>query len=430
LNVGLEWIRKVRDARRDARAARSRRLTWAAALAFLASVTMVRPARAEWLTLDQVVARVRVQALAVADARGNVGVAEAAGVGARLSPFTNPYLEVQVDRGRATQDVQIQGLLFLPFEVNGQRGTRIREAEGLLAWRKVGLADAQARAMGEAIAAYGDVLTAATRLGDVMRAEEEAKNELSYFAQRMALGESTVFERSLAEAEVARWAQTRVETQLRLVNASARLSVLIGAQVDAPPASVRASIPDLRIGQTDSDVAAIVEGSPQIAAVRKEIAYWDASRERVSREKFVPVNVLVVGGRGDLGEPRIGGGLSWTFPVTRRNQGEIANAEAQGSRAMAVAERLRQVVDVRVRAALQSYALSRAAVAEQDATGIPATERMVDAALTSYRAGKGEILRVFIARRDLLIARGRRLDLIQSAWNAYGELAAFKGDLP
>jgi hypothetical protein len=77
--------------------------------------------------------------------------ARAFGVGARVSSFGNPYLEVVADRGKFTHDVQVLSTLFLPVDVHGQRSARVGEADRLLEWRQLSRVEMQSRAMAEAV---------------------------------------------------------------------------------------------------------------------------------------------------------------------------------------------------------------------------------------------------------------------------------------
>jgi outer membrane protein TolC len=54
----------------------------------------------------------------------------------------------------------------------------------------------------------------------------------------------------------------------------------------------------------------------------------------------------------------------------------------------------------------------------------------VSASVDGFKAGKIDITRALLARRDLAIARARRLDLIEAAWRAYADLVVISGDLP
>jgi outer membrane protein TolC len=83
-----------------------------------------------------------------------------------------------------------------------------------------------------------------------------------------------------------------------------------------------------------------------------------------------------------------------------------------------------------VLAAHETLVTLRSAVESLDHEGLPAAEAVVAATQASFLAGKLERVRVVMARRDLIQARDRRLQLIEDGWRAYGEMAAILGELP
>ena len=56
--------------------------------------------------------------------------------GARLPAVGNPYLDLQIDRGSTTKDVQALGYLYVPIEINGARGARVEESTALVQWKR------------------------------------------------------------------------------------------------------------------------------------------------------------------------------------------------------------------------------------------------------------------------------------------------------
>jgi cobalt-zinc-cadmium efflux system outer membrane protein len=70
--------------------------------------------------------------------------------------------------------------------------------------------------------------------------------------------------------------------------------------------------------------------------------------------------------------------------------------------------------------------LYRARVQAGDAT----EQDAVEAAVQVQKAGKGELLRVLTARRDLALLRTRRLEMIRREWGIVSQAAALTGDLP
>ncbi len=408
----------------------SRRICRFLGTAMLAlAILSVTPQARAFPSLDEAVGRAQAHAPSAVDARGSARVAEALEAGARVSSLWNPYIELTGDRGRFTRDVQINGSLFLPIEIQGQRGARIAEWERLVAWRRAALGDALAQTLRDATEAYGRAKIASARLEQAERAEQEATLEANAVGERLRAGDAATYELSVAESETSRWAQLRVSASVELRQALTRLEELTGDRVERPSVT-EVSAPSLRRPLPAGDWSSWLAANPSLKALQAESQLWQSTAERSKKEALSPLNIVVLGGRGDVGEARFGGGLAWTFPVFRRNQGEIARAESEQTRAHAVRGALRDALTARLSGARDAYDIASAGVLELQSTGIPAAERVVATALESQRAGKGELARVIIARRDLASARTRQLDLMELAWSAYAELAGYKGELP
>jgi len=389
---------------------------------------------AEFPTLDRAIQLARARALVVNDAQGELGVAHAQMVGARASAFGNPYVDIQLEQGLArnpTQQLQAIAYAYFPVDLTGQRGARIDEADKLIKWREVGVNDARGIASGEAVASYGELVVGAARITDATNGEQAARDEARYFAGRLEAKDTTVYEKSLADAEVARWVQSRAESQIRVSAARARFTQVTGiTNVDSPPANASVAAPSLRGAWDDAFIARMVDRSPLVARLTAERSFWDASVERYKSERMPPVAFELIGGRGDLGEGRIGGGVVVTFPVSRRYQGEIARAEQGRTFAVSRLALYRSVVESRLRAARDAIVTVTKAIEELDQAGMPALERAVSSSVEGFKTGKIEITRVLLARRDLAIARGRRLDLLEAGWRAYADLTILSGELP
>jgi cobalt-zinc-cadmium efflux system outer membrane protein len=142
------------------------------------------------------------------------------------------------------------------------------------------------------------------------------------------------------------------------------------------------------------------------------------------------VNLILSAGRGDLGETRLGGGLAWTFPTLRTNQGEQARAEAERARALAEGEAQRRSLTAALRGYHAELTQVRAAIDEMSSTAEITAQTIVEAASEMQRAGKGEYLRVLMLRRDLAVLRSRRLDLVKRAWSISADIVAITGEAP
>lgn len=386
---------------------------------------------AGWPNLDQVVAQAKENAPAVVQASGAVATAHAIGVGARVTSLGNPYLEVIAERGKHTDGVQAIGQLFLPLDVNGQRAARIGEADDLLAWRQMSRAESQANAIAEAVQAYGDGLVSAANLANATQQEAEARSEARWFEAKAEARDATIVDVSVARAEVSRYVQARAEAQLRLNEARLRLIAITALEVDAaPPASRPPDPPPLRTTQASSTRLVAQGETPILRAMQAEASYWSAFRDRASAEKNQPFFLILHGGRGEFAEARYGAGIGYTFPVARRNQGDIARADAERGRSLQMRATIQRVTAARLQAAYSAYSTALEAVREMDATGVPAAEAALRATVDSFKEGKVELVRVIIARRDLAMVRARRLELMAAGWRAYAEIVSVLGVLP
>ena len=397
------------------------------------------PARADsaWPSLEDALLRAQRQAPEVLQARGELGRANAMQVGARMSSWGNPYLEIVADRAlertavERERGVQVQGMLFWPVEIGGQRSARLDEVKAQINWRQEGRLLAESQALGAVTFAYGNAVIASARIVEAERAEREARAELAWFVARTQAGDATAVDRNLAEVEVARWGQLKAEAEVRLAEARGAVSVLTGlVAIDRPPATETPDPPAMRSASADAYVGQVLARAPSLTSLDREGVYWDKLAERAEADRSPVLNLVLTGGRGELGEPRAGGGLAWTFPIVRRNEGEIAVARYEKQRAVTLRASLATVLETRARAAFEEYGLARSAVATLDAEGLPAHQRMVEATYAAFKAGKLELVRVLNARRDLATARARRLDLDEIAWRAYGQMAALTGERP
>lgn len=388
-------------------------------------------AHAAWPTLEVSVAEAQRRSEPVVRAEAEVGVARAGQLGAKVSKFGNPYLDLQVDRGSTTKDVQALAYLYTPMEIFGQRGARMDEAEAMKHWRDVGLTDAKSVATGQAIASYGSILVAAERLVIAEKGEQSARAEASYFEGRFAAQDATVYDRSLAQAELSRWLQTKAEAILKLTDAKVNLLRLTGNVAwNDPATSVAPLPPPLHHDWSKAFVRQVAEKSPALRSNRAESVYWEQSKKRWQAERRLPIELLLIGGRGDPGDLRLGGGLLIQLPVFRRFQGDIAKAEANQAYVQQVQPVIRTTVEARLDGAHQALMSMLEALQNLDNYGIPAGEKAVEASFESYKRGKIDLLQVLLARRELALAKSRRLDLLESAWRAYADLAAVSGDWP
>lgn len=373
----------------------------------------------------------RAHAPTAVGAQNEVAIGRSQYAGAGFRQLGNPYLEVFVDRGNggATKDLAVQGNLWLPVELSGQRGRRLAEVDSLVAWKSANSEAVQADVAGRAVTAFGNAVVANERVRTFESILATSKSEAELYRARMAAGDATLRDAKMAEVEVARNGVAVAEARADLARALSELEQLTGLdglgapEVDMPEPP---RVPADAAGKAEQ----VAERAPLVTASAREADYFAKAKERQALESHVPVNVILSAGRGDLGEARIGGGLSWTFPVLRKNQGEQARADAERTRALSERTVRARVVSSVIRGLSREHDAVRAAIDEMILSGEPAAQASVDAAITIQRAGKGELLNVLIARRDLVLLKARRLELLRRDWQIAGEFVSISGELP
>lgn len=373
-------------------------------------------------TLARVIALARERSPGVAAAREDVALGRAELVGARLPPVGNPYLEVTVDRGGSgvTRDLGVRGALVLPVEIAGQRGLRIAEVGALIAARQAGLDAARASAVGEAVRAYGAAAVAGARVRTWERLAAVARDEAEIYAARLAAGDATEQDAKIARVELAKHAVAVAEARADLTRALGDLARLTGARFGEAPAAI--DPPERRASATD--------GAPAVRALDGEATYQARVRERQAREALSPLSLILQVGRGDAGEARVGGGIGWSLPIFHAGQGEIARADASRARALALREVAKSAIAAAVEGLVAEREQVRRALDEITRAAEPAARAAVDAAVATQRAGKGDLLAVLTARRDLALLEARRLELTQREWNIVSDIVALTGETP
>lgn len=416
--------------RRGCRALDGKSIGSVAALAVLA-VSSGAQATEPFPTLATALERIRTHSTAVVAARGGLRAAEAMGAGARLSSVGNPYLEVFADRtlARPTSEVSLQSNLWIPVDVSGQRRRRIDENGRLSDWRSAQLAEVNVGAAAELVKRYGVAVTDFERVRFLQKVIVISEQEAGLYESRVNAGDATLQDAKLAAVELSRNRMALGQARADLARALAELAMMLGASELSSPEVGRA--PPATIWSS-AEVAPdrMIDEAPALRALEREANYFAALESREAVEGHAPVNLIVSAGQGTDGAARVGGGLAWTFPLLRRNQGDRARARAERERALDVAAALRRELQAVLLGLVSERAQVLAALEELHSHGEPAAQAAVEAALAVERAGKGELLHVVTARRDLVSVRASGLALQEREWDLLARLVALTGRNP
>jgi cobalt-zinc-cadmium efflux system outer membrane protein len=418
------------------RALHKRRLVQAAATSMLVAGgfgPFALPVRAAepFPSLAVVVERARTRPASVIVARGAERSAEALGLSARLSSFGNPYLEVFADRfaSRQPSELAVQGNLWLPVDISGQRERRIIENGRLIAWRGAETAVVSSESVARLTERYGAAVVAAERVRFLETIVAISGEEAALYEARLRASDATVRDAKLAAVDLSRNRMALGQARADLSRALADVARGTGLASLGPPER------DQTPPATLWDIAAVqprqvIEEGPALKSLGQEAAYFAALQARDAVEGHAPLNVILSAGQGAGGGARLGGGLAWTFPIVRRNQGERARAALEEARARDVATALRGELMAALEGLLEERRQVVGALDELRSHGEPAAQAAVEAARATERAGKGELLHVVTARRDLVSVRASGLALEERQWRLLGELISLTGRSP
>ncbi|MDF3067446.1 MAG: Heavy metal efflux outer membrane protein CzcC family protein, partial [Polyangiaceae bacterium] len=363
--------------------------------------------------LRLLIAAAKQKAPEVSMARASLTSSRSAHEMGRMAPFLNPMIEVTAERGNreVTKDVAINGILWLPVELSGQRGSRKREATDFVGLHTALVDQARAHAAARLVRAFGYATVAAERWQVLTELLTSSRAEADLMAERVKVGDAVARDASLAAVEAARHEVMLAETQAELVRSQGELSELLGtAELEQVPPTAPPSL-------SQNDFRTVkVDQTPQSQALRAQAKFYSSSAERLSKEGQSALSLGLVAGRGDYGETRLGGGLAYAFPVFRANRPERARAAAESSRALEEKRVQESVVTRRLKLLqLEQEQLTRA-IDSLTTTAVPAARYAVSAVQETYAAGKAEMLAVLLSRRELSSLYLRRLELLQQNW--------------
>lgn len=379
--------------------------------------------------LNVVLQQARTQAPQVRLGSAALAVSRTESINARRAPLGNPLMELVGQHGTngATNGISWGGTFWLPFEVFGQRGNRITEANAYQDLFQADLDVALASALGEAYAAYGEAHVAAERIRIIQQMVALARHTAEMYDARLASGDAVLRDATMAKVEVARNEVQLQAAHGQMASALAQLSRITGEQY-VHVGDVQAVPPKVQI---DEYLAKLRKRLPPVvSSAEAEAKYYEAQKERLESETLGPMSLMLLGGRGDFGEARVGAGIAYEFPIVRSLQGEKARAASQALRAQTQRAVSQNVIERRLDGIIQQYRYQQSAYQLLTDVALPASEHAVDSATATLEAGKTDWLAVLLSRRDLMTLSLERLDVVAHQWSLLGELIQMTGELP
>ncbi|MFC3458393.1 MULTISPECIES: TolC family protein [Massilia] len=380
------------------------------------------PATSPPLTLDQAVAKALAANPTLRAAALDVAIAE--GTRRQAGVFRNPevsFVREGTQRGTRTQTVQLSQVL----ELGGKRSARIRlaESERSLALGNLGVARSDLRA--DVTAAYFDALAAQERL-QVAQASLDVAGKAAYAAERrVAAGRVSPVEQD--RAGVAQ-ASARLELSQAQSELSIALHTLAAYWGETTAVSQPLAIPELDLAPAPAldALQRRLDASPQLRRSRLQVAREEA-QVGLDRSQRMPDLTLIAGRQKDdeIGRSQTVLGVSVPIPLFNRNQGSLqaSLSRAEKARTELAAEQLR--LHQSLTAAYQRAQLSGEQVRTMRQDILPRAQRVFDAAVTGFEAGKFSFLDVLDAQRTLLQTRTQYIQALYDRYRAVADLGRY-----
>ncbi|WP_027866259.1 TolC family protein [Massilia alkalitolerans] len=331
------------------------------------------------------------------------------------------YMTEGTQRGTRTRTFELSQLV----ELGGKRRARIElaERESRLALAASSVARADLRA--DVIAAYFNALGAQERVKLAQTSLDIASKARSAAEKRVAAGRVSPVELSRATVaeSTARLDLSQADGELRIAHgllAAYWGQAQPGNLALIEPADDLGAIPSLDVLRTR------LAGSPQLQRARLQVEREEA-QVSVDRAQRMPDITLVVGRQKDeeMGRSQTVLGVSVPLPLFNRNQGNLQASLARADKARAESDAQRLRLDQALSSTYQRAQLAREQVRTMRQEILPEAQRVFDAAVIGFEAGKFNFLDVLDAQRTLLQSRAQYVQAVYDSYRFSAELGRF-----
>ena len=167
-------------------------------------------------------------------------------------------------------------------------------------------------------------------------------------------------------------------------------------------------------------------GSPQLQRARLQVEREEA-QVSVDRAQRMPDVTLVVGRQKDeeMGRTQTVLGVSLPLPLFNRNQGNLQASLARADKARAESDAQQLRLDQTLTSTYQRAQLARDQVRTMRQEILPEAQRVFDAAVIGFEAGKFNFLDVLDAQRTLLQSRAQYVQALYDSYRFTAELGRF-----
>lgn len=373
---------------------------------------LVVPAR---MTLEEALRLANERNPNLAAARNTIEIADAQRVDARLHP--NPamtfesagYPLFESPRPSFGNNQELTFRFDQEIELAGRRGLRTQAAETGVSAAEAAFQDQKRRLDFEVRRGYFGVVLAKADLEVARAALDEIDKVISLNRARYEQGEISGGEVRRIQVERLKFVDDQFAAELALRNACSALLALVhapnlGAEFDvvetlnvADTTGAAATVALQAIDATALRTQALTL-RPDLLAAQQQVQRAD-TETRLQRALRTP-NITVGGGyRRDFGTNAVVFGVTVPLPLSNRNQGGVARAEAERRQAANLATAAATGVLLEVQQAVNAVDVSRARVAYIEREYLTPSRESRDIVLAAYRLGTADLIDFLDAQR-------------------------------
>lgn len=373
---------------------------------------LVVPAR---LTLEEALRLGNERNPTLAAARNSVEISEAQRIDARLRP--NPAVSVDSEnyplfepaRPGFLNNQQLTVRVDQELELGGRRRLRTEAAETAVSAAEASFLDQRRRLDFDVRRAYFGIVLAKADLDAAQAALDEIDNVIRLNRARYEQGEISGGEVRRIQVERLKFVDDLFAAQLALRNARSELLALF----NAPDLSVNFDVVETlnaAAGSAQPPTAAPVPLDatslrtqalalrPDLLAAQRQVQRAD-SETRLQRALRTP-NITVGGGyQRNFGADAVVFGITVPLPLSNRNQGGVARAEAERRQAANLATATATGVLLDVQQAVNTVDVTRARVQYIEREYLTPSRESRDIVLASYRLGTANLIDYLDAQR-------------------------------
>jgi cobalt-zinc-cadmium efflux system outer membrane protein len=366
------------------------------------------------LSLDEALRLARERNPSLAAARNSVEIAESRRIDAQVRPnpaFTfesGNYPLFEPPRPGFWDNQELTLRVDQEIELAGRRGLRRQAAETGVASMEASFADQQRRLELDVRRSYFSVVLAKADVEVAQVALEEIDRVITLNRARNQQGEISGGEVRRIQVERLRFVDDLFNAQLALRNARSTLLALmnapdLGVEYDvtealAPSATVTiAPTPPAPLDPAALRTQALAL-RPDLQAAQRDVQRADTETQ-LQRALRTP-NITVGGGyRRDFGSNAVVFGVTVPLPLSNRNQGGVARADAERRQAANLATAAATMVLLDVQQAINAADVSRARVQYIEREYLAPARESRDIILASYRLGSANLIDFLDAQR-------------------------------